>query len=145
VATSALGEPVLMGNTTDTLRGLIKRPVVQVMPDTPLRKVAEIMSEEAIGAVVVHTVDPVRIEGDRPVGLLSERDLVRAIAEGADPDEEQVVNIMTLDVAFAEPDESVRDVVLRMVENEIRHLPVVENGVVVAMVSARDALEAMAS
>jgi CBS domain-containing protein len=95
--------------------------------------------------VVVHAVDPVRIEGDRPVGLLSERDLVRAISEGADPDEEQAGNVMTLDLVFAEPDELVLDVALRMVENEIRHLPVVEDGVVVAMVSARDALRAMAS
>jgi CBS domain-containing protein len=132
-------------SASDSLRSLIKRPVVQVMPDTPLRQVAEIMAEDAIGAVVVHTVDPVRIEGDRPVGLLSERDLVRAISEGADPDEEQAGNVMTLDLVFAEPDELVLDVALRMVENEIRHLPVVEDGVVVAMVSARDALRAMAS
>jgi CBS domain-containing protein len=102
------------------------------------------MSEEAIGAVVVHILDPVRIEGDHPVGLLSERDLVRAIADGADPDEEQAGNVMTLDLEFARPNETVRDVVLRMVSDEIRHLPVVEDGVVVAMVSARDALSAIA-
>jgi signal-transduction protein with cAMP-binding, CBS, and nucleotidyltransferase domain len=131
-------------SASDTVRTLMKRPAVQVAPDLSLRNVARIMSEEAIGAVVVHILDPVRIEGDHPVGLLSERDLVRAIADGADPDEEQAGNVMTLDLEFARPNETVRDVVLRMVSDEIRHLPVVEDGVVVAMVSARDALSAIA-
>jgi CBS domain-containing protein len=131
-------------NASDTVRTLMKRPAVQVAPDVTLRNVARIMSEEAIGAVVVHVLHPLRIEDGHPVGLLSERDLVRAIAEGVDPDEEQAGNVMTLDLEFARPNETVRDVVLRMVRDEIRHVPVVEDGVVVAMVSARDALSAIA-
>jgi CBS domain-containing protein len=119
-----------------SIRSLIRRPAVLVHLDDSLRVLAATLTEESIGAAVVRGTDP--------LALVSERDVVRALAEGADPDDVPVSEIMTEDVEVAAPTDLVYDVIGRMLENEIRHLPVVEDGAVVGMVSARDALGALA-
>jgi len=75
---------------------------------------------------------------------VSERDVVRAISEGEDLDGARVSDVMTEDVLVASPDDKVLDVAYRMLDNEIRHVPVVEDGVVIGIVSGRDALRVFA-
>lgn len=118
----------------DAIRTVSHRPAVQVHEEDSLRSVAELLTEESIGAVVVR--------GTYPPCVVSERDLVAALAEGLDPDQSQAADVMTGggDVAWAAPDEAILEVGRRMLDNEIRHLPLVEDGVVVGMVSARDVL-----
>jgi CBS domain-containing protein len=103
-----------------------------VHKEDPLRAVAETLTEESIGAAVV--------KGTHPPCIVSERDLVAALAEGLDPDHSDAADVMTVDVAYAKPSETVSAVGLRMLANEIRHLPIVDDGVVMGMVSARDVL-----
>jgi signal-transduction protein with cAMP-binding, CBS, and nucleotidyltransferase domain len=116
----------------DPIRTVSHRPAVQVHKDDSLRSVAETLTEESIGAAVV--------KGTHPPCIVSERDLVAALAEGLNPDRADAADVMTADVAYAAPSEAVVAVGLRMLANEIRHLPLVEDDVVVGMVSARDVL-----
>jgi signal-transduction protein with cAMP-binding, CBS, and nucleotidyltransferase domain len=119
----------------DAIRTLVHRPAVQVHMEDSLRAVAETLTEESIGVVVV--------KGAHPPCVISERDLVGALAAGLDPDQSPGTEVMTDDVACATPDETVLDVGLRMLDDEIRHLPIVEDDVVVGVVSARDVLAAL--
>ncbi len=116
----------------DPIRTVSHRPAVQVHKEDALRSVAETLTEESIGAAVV--------KGTHPPCIVSERDLVEALAEGLNPERAEAADVMTADVAYAAPSETVLAVGLRMLANEIRHLPLVEDDVVVGMVSARDVL-----
>jgi CBS domain-containing protein len=122
---------------------LAKRSVVDVDPDWTLRRVAELLADDYIGAAVVRGVRPMGAEGSRADGIISERDIVRALAEGVDPDAERARNVMTTDLATAAPGESITTVAQRMLDDEIRHVPIEENGVVVGVVSERDMLRAL--
>ncbi len=119
----------------DAIRIVVHRPAVQVHEEDSLRAVAETLTEESVGVAMV--------KGTHPPCLISERDVVAALAEDADPDESRAADIMTEDLASATPDETILQVGLRMLDNEIRHLPIVEDDVVVGVVSARDVLAAL--
>jgi len=120
----------------EPIRMLVTRPVVKVHREATLREPAETFTTESIGAAVVRDTDP--------LGVLSERDIVRALAEGADPDQERAGEVMTEEVASVAPTELLSRTLRLMLDNEIRHLPVIEDGVVVGMLSARDVLGALA-
>jgi CBS domain-containing protein len=126
-----------------TIRGLVTRPLVTVYPHATIRTVAETLAEETIGAVVVRGERPPSASGVRPLGIVSERDIVNAVAEGRDLDVVRAEDVMTMSLAAAGPDDALLDVAALMVENEIRHLPLVSDGVVVAIVSERDVLRAL--
>jgi CBS domain-containing protein len=132
-----------MDATKETVRTLAKCPAIVVDPDATLREVAATLADDYIGAVVVRGTRPMGAPGNRADGILSERDIVRALAGGADPDAERARNVMTLDLATAAPGDSVDDVAEQMLANEIRHVPLVEDGVVVAVVSERDVLRSV--
>ncbi len=121
---------------------LVKGPAIVVDPDATLRGVAETLADDYIGVVVVRGERPPDAPGSRPEGVISERDIVRALAEGADPDTELAQNVMTLDLATAAPGDSIMSVAELMLANEIRHMLITENGVVVGVVSERDTLRA---
>jgi CBS domain-containing protein len=124
----------------ETVRSLVHRPAVEVAPRATLREVARTLTEESVGiAVVTAPHGPGR--GTRAAGVISERDVVAAVADGADPDEVWAEDVMTEDLASTTPDEPVRVAARRMLADEIRHLPVVEGDAVVGVISVRDALE----
>jgi predicted transcriptional regulator len=127
MATPGASEPV---------RTLIQRPAMLVHLDDSLRMLAETFSAESVGAAVV--------KGTNPPALISERDIVNALAAGADLDDTRVRDVMTEDVAVAAPTDGILDVTFRMLDNEIRHIPIIEDDVVIGMVSGRDALRALA-
>ena len=126
-----------------TVRTLIDRPTVDVDPDATLRQVAETLAGDYIGVAVVRGAPPSRGPGTHAAGLISERDIVRALAEGADPDEEIAQNVMTLDLVSLPPGATLSVVAECMVDNEIRHVPVIDDGVVVGVVSERGMLRAL--
>ncbi len=126
-----------------TVRTLIDRPTVDVDPDATLRQVAETLAGDYIGVAVVRGAPPSRGPGTHAAGLISERDIVRALAEGADPDEEIAQNVMTLDLVSLPPGATLSVVAECMVDNEIRHVPVIDDGVVVGVVSERGILRAL--
>jgi CBS domain-containing protein len=113
------------------LVGEIMRPPVTAEPEEPIRMVAARMRDGAAGAAAV-------LEAGRLAGILTERDLLRAIAEGLDPLATRVAQVMTPHPVDIEPGASVSQAASRMVELVVRHLPVVKQGQLVGMISARD-------
>lgn len=122
------------------VRTLVKQPAIVVDADATLRQVAAILADDYIGVAVVLGTRAVGARGSYAGGLISERDIVRALAEGADPDAERARDVMTVDLSAAAPGDSVLSVAESMLANEIRHVPVSDDGVVVGVVSERDVL-----
>ena len=101
-------------------------------PADDLQSTINALDQKRVGALVI-------CEGDRVVGILSERDLVRAVAShGRDALSKPVSDYMTQDVVFAEPTETVGVLMERMTDRRIRHLPVIQNGRLVGVVSIGD-------
>ncbi len=120
-----------MRNVSDLLKGKPVR-MVSVKPEDTVRRALTVMAEEDIGAAIV-------ISGGRLVGILSERDYARKVAlRGRDWESTRVEEIMTANVVCVSPRARARDCMALMSEKNIRHLPVVEEGRVVGMVSIRD-------
>jgi CBS domain-containing protein len=108
----------------------MSRDLLTVEPGLALEEVARRMVAKDVGAVVV-------LDGDELVGILTERDVLRAVAAGIG-DETRVADRMTRDPDTIEPDESMQQAAVLMIHGGFRHLPVVEGGAVVGMLSIRD-------
>lgn len=110
--------------------------VFATLSDT-LSEVARRMHDHGIGGLPV-------TDDDVLVGMITERDLVRALAYGADPKVTPVAEYVSLHIATATPDEDSAPVARRMLDGGIRHLPVTRGEDVVGIISLRDlsALEA---
>jgi CBS domain-containing protein len=121
--------------STAPVATVMHRSTVSVRPESTLRDVAETLAREEVGAVVVKSVDDI-------AGIVSERDLVRALADGLDPDTERAADVMTYDVVSVKSVEAIGDVARTMIDGAIRHLPVVDAGGPVGIVSIRDLLAA---
>jgi CBS domain-containing protein len=107
--------------------------VVTIAPQMPLREAARILSEKRIGALVVS--DP-----NNPVlGILSERDIVRAIAAGRDAAlDHPVSRHMTAKVVTCTRRSAINDLMETMTNGKFRHVPIVEDGQLVGIVSIGD-------
>jgi CBS domain-containing protein len=117
------------------VRSIFRPWVVRVEGDECLADAAERMQNEQVGSVVV-TV------GGRFVGILTERDLIRAIADGTDPRDVTAADYMTAAPAAVHLDTDIHEVASTMFEFECRHLPVLseDDSQVIGMVSIRDLL-----
>lgn len=110
--------------------------VFTVGPQETVAAVAALLHARRVGALVV-------LDAERVVGIVSERDLVRAVAEeGASALSKPVASCMTSDVFFAEPGETVDSLLGRMTDRRVRHLPVVRNERLVGIVSIGDLVKA---
>lgn len=110
--------------------------VVTVRPEQTVREALGLLSAHNIGALVV-------VDGElRPVGILSERDIVREAARNERVFGEPVRNLMTSDVILGTPADDLAAVGFTMTERRIRHLPVVDRGRLVGMVSIGDVVKA---
>jgi len=107
--------------------------VVTVRPDASVQQLLEILEEHKIGALVVSD------DGETVTGIVSERDVVRHLrTEGAGLLEQTVATIMTSEVQTCTPDDPIEDLAVTMTERRIRHVPVVTDGHLVAIVSIGD-------
>lgn len=112
-----------------------RRGIIKAAPDTTVRKAAKLMAERNTGAVLV-------LEGERLVGIFTERDVVcRVTARDLDARATRLAHVMTADPLTVGPERSFGYALALMHEHRIRHLPVVESGRVVGIVSARSALD----
>jgi CBS domain-containing protein len=110
--------------------------VMTVQPDDRLEVAAERMRDSQVRSLVVLECKQLR-------GILTEHDIARAVADGADTGAVSVWEYMTEDPATVTLDTDVRDAVRAMLEFDFRHLPVVQAGAVVGMVSLRDLVDAV--
>ncbi|MFL5824628.1 MAG: cyclic nucleotide-binding/CBS domain-containing protein [Solirubrobacteraceae bacterium] len=106
--------------------------VLTVGPARTLREAAAAMTGRRVGAAVV--VDP---EAPGP-GVITERDILRSVAAGEDPDSERVAQHLTADLTFASPDWSLERAAAAMIRGGFRHLVVVDGADLVGMLSMRD-------
>ncbi len=106
--------------------------VYSISPDATVYDALQLMAEKEIGALVV-------IEDDKMVGILSERDYARKIIlKGKSSKETPVREIMTSDVIYTIPDQKVRKCLSLMTKHHFRHMPVLENGRLVGILSIED-------
>lgn len=130
------GDRPVSASADDAVLRLIARTPVFVSLDATLREAAGILAEESIGALLVRAPHG-------PAGVLSERDIVAALAEGAHPDRDRVRDYMTPDLASVPATTTVADARDCMLANEIRHLVVLRNGTTLGLISIRDVLAAL--
>lgn len=106
-----------------------------VFADDTVRQAVRYMTERNIGAVTV-------VEGERVVGLFSERDLMkRVVARGLDPDSVAVRDVMTTELVTASPADTCEEGISKMRQARCRHLPVLDGYKFLGLVSLRDLLE----
>jgi CBS domain-containing protein len=112
------------------LSEVMRREFITVAPEDTLGEVAEKMVELNVGSVIVK-------DFGRLIGILTERDLLQAMAGRVHTSEARVREWMTPDPITASPDMTVEEAAQIMLENNFRHLPVVEGGNVAGVVSLR--------
>jgi len=111
------------------------RAVWSVSPETSIQNALKLMAEKKIGAVLV-------MDGDNISGILSERDVARELSKAeALSLKTPVQKIMTKVVFYISPDVTVDECMALMSEKKIRHLPVVESGKVVGIISIGDVVK----
>ena len=119
--------------------GAAVRTVAEVMSTDPVTAVPSETIAEAAGRMADHRVGSVIVvDGERPIGILTERDLVRFGASPAQSDGTKVSEWMTEDPDCIGPDVSVHDAFDSLAEHGYRHIPVVDTGRLVGVVSLRD-------
>ncbi len=112
-----------------------QRKFLTAAPQTTVRKAAEMMAKKHVGAVLV-------VENEQLVGIFSERDAVfRVTARGLDPQATQLAEVMTPAPKTITPEKSFGYAMSVMHEAGFRHLPVVEHGRPVGIISSRSALD----
>ena len=112
------------------------RGTITVGPNETLASVFTTLAEKRIGALVVCDAD------GRVIGIISERDLVRAIAkEGERVLSWPVANVMTKEVITCSEDETVNDVMEKMTAGRFRHMPVVDAGKLTGVISIGDVVK----
>jgi CBS domain-containing protein len=112
------------------LSDVMAKDVLAVERDAPLTRAAASMVARTVGAVVI-------LEHDRLIGILTERDILRAVASES-ANESRVDAWMTEHPEVVAPDDSTDHAAALMIHGGFRHLPVVEDGRVVGIVSIRD-------
>lgn len=124
----------------ETVRQVLERKgskVHSVAPDVSILAALGVMAEHDIGAVLV-------MEGDRLLGIFSERDYARKVVlKGLVSRDVQVSQLMTPNPRTVNPSSTVEEVMNMMTENRFRHLPVVENGRLVGIVTIGDMVKSM--
>jgi CBS domain-containing protein len=118
------------------VRAVMRRSkILRAAPETLVSKAAKMMAAKNVGAVMV-------VEGDRLVGIFTERDVVfRVVAPGLDAGATRLADVMTHAPRTIGPDQPFGHALVVMQEHGFRHLPVVQDGKPVGIVSSRSAMD----
>lgn len=130
-----MADPANVGSMTVSM--LTGGPVMRVAPDADLHQVADALVEASVGALIVG-------EGDGATGIVSERDVVGALAERRDPATTTAGDIAHTTLVWCDAEATVAEVAGLMMDRYVRHVLVEEDGKLVGVVSARDVLGAYA-
>ena len=117
------------------VRDAMTENVFTITPGLSLREAVVFMTDHNVGAAVI--VDP---EEPGP-GIVTERDLVRSLGAGEDPDSETIGNHLTSRATFADSEWSLEEAADTMAKGGFRHLLVVHEGELVGIISMRDIIE----
>jgi CBS domain-containing protein len=120
---------------TMNVRDAMTEHVLTITPGRTLREAARFMTEHNVGVVVI--IDP---EEPGP-GIVTERDVVRSLGAGQDPDNELVRDHLTANATFADGDWDLEDAADAMARGGFRHLVVVEEGELAGIISMRDLIQ----
>lgn len=113
------------------------RPIISIKPDDTVYDALALMAKKNIGALLV-------LENSKLVGIISERDYARnVILEGRASNSTAVKEIMTSKLIYISPNDKTEECMALMTEKRIRHLPVLEAGELVGIVSIGDLVKAM--
>lgn len=104
-------------------------PVETVSPEAPLQKAANLMREQNIKALVVPSDS---------YAIVTSTDVTATVADGHDPTEVTVEDVATAEVETVEPDQYLQEAAAVMLRKDISHLPVVESGELIGMLSKTD-------
>jgi CBS domain-containing protein len=108
------------------------REVWTIQPEASVFEAIQLMAEKKVGALVV-------VDGDKPVGIISERDYARkVILKGKSSHETPIRDIMTTDVVCTRLDQTVEECMALVTEKRIRHLPVLDGEQLVGIISIGD-------
>ncbi len=114
-------------------RHIMRTDLVTLSPGETVEKAVKVMHENNIGSVLI-------VDAGRLVGIFTERDLLAMVSRGA-PLDKPLSDVMTRNVVTVKPDDPIVKVVCKMLEHNIRHVPVVDDkGAPLGMISARDVL-----
>jgi CBS domain-containing protein len=117
------------------LRAIIEEKggkVHSIAPTATVVEAVDAMNAVGVGALMV-------LDADQPVGIISERDLLRrVVGKRLDPESAKVADVMTRDLVVIKPDVDIEDAMAVVSEKRVRHLPVVENGKLLGVVSSGD-------
>jgi CBS domain-containing protein len=111
--------------------------LARIEPEVTLAELAAALTDEGVGTLAV-------LRGDHLEGVVSERDVVRAVAAGGDLGDVWAADVMTEAPVVVDVDEPISLVAERMLDEGVRHVPVMRDGRVVGMVSVRDVLRVLA-
>lgn len=126
---------VIMSITVTQLLNKKGKEIHTISPEATVFDAIKLMSELGVGALLV-------MEGSRLVGVISERDYTRkVILKGRSSNSTFVQDIMTKKVICLSPDNNIDECMALMNENQIRHLPIVEKGEVVGIVTIMDVIK----
>jgi CBS domain-containing protein len=120
------------------VRDAMSKAVLTVGPGHTLRQTAQLMSSRKTGSAVV--LDP----DGAGVGIITERDILNALAAGLDPDVEHSAAHITWDVVYAGPSWTLEEAAAAMIQGGFRHLVVVEDDEVLGVISVRDVVRVWA-
>jgi CBS domain-containing protein len=120
----------------DKIGQVMSKPVRTVKPDEKLSAAMVIMEKNNVGSVVV-------VEGENPIGIITERDVIRQILKGTQMIQGTVTQVMSKPLITGGPDMLVQDAVDLMLENKIRQLPVVEGNKLVGIVTDGDLMRSV--
>lgn len=129
-AAAPSGAQLSTARPTDPVRMIMARSVATVDAGASLLDVAAELAADEVGAVLV--------TGAGPLGMLTERDVLNLVGTGADLAAAQAGEVMTADVIWARPEDTIAAVGERMLEAGVRHLPVGDGRDAVGIVSLRD-------
>jgi CBS domain-containing protein len=118
------------------VRDVASSAVVAVGPAQSLREATQLMAKHRVGSAVVQ-------DAEQLVGILTERDVLNAVAAGTEPDAATVQDIMTADVVTVGPNWDLVEAAGEMARRRIRHLVVYEGGQLIGVLSVRDVRPAL--
>jgi CBS domain-containing protein len=117
---------------------LVEDEVLRISPDASLEDVAEALTKGNVGALAV-------CKGDRVLGVVSERDVVRAVAQHDDLRDKRAIDVANRTLVWCDIDSTIAEVAAEMMDRYVRHVLVEEDGRLAGVASARDLLGAYAT